>query len=346
MDNEALAALMAWRDRLAAFRDSDETNRMLDESKVIQNIRAERLRRMLIRKTPQLPLSPPRKAPFKAFVDFQGIPIDIERVQGDIKSGRDKDGNFWKNTTICPYGEVQRTKATLGGKGVDGDRLDVYVGPDATSPYAVVIDQLVPDTGAFDEQKLILGFDEASALEFYDAQYAPSFRGGHRVMSIPSLKRWLAEGSNAGRILKALTRIRDALTKAHPLSEAEHQQRVDAGRASGQARMHYTESPAYKDAVTAWGGATKDTAPFTHWRAGMSSIVNARLGGTASEDEIDRALTRERIQRWYNAGETAEMAAMSAASVLNYARPQIKHDQSAAAMRRIIALGAKQGRNE
>lgn len=144
-----------------------------------------------------------RKWPFKASLDFQGIPIDIEQRVGDTREGVDRDGTPWKVTMCAHYGEVRKTGETKGAKGMDGDRLDVYVGPDRSSQLVVVVQQLVPDTQTVDEEKVMLGFpSEANALACYDRMYTrPGFRGGHRVMTLDELKAWMSAKSNAGKPL-------------------------------------------------------------------------------------------------------------------------------------------------
>lgn len=150
-----------------------------------------------------------RRFPFVASVDFQGIPVDIEQRKGDTREGVDVDGTPWKVTMHAHYGEIRSSargaKGTIGARGMDGDRLDVYLGPAGLSPLVVVVDQKIPETGKFDEQKVMLGFlSVKDALDCYRKQYTkPGFYGGHKVWPIGWFKEQIANRANAGQVLKA-----------------------------------------------------------------------------------------------------------------------------------------------
>lgn len=196
-------------------------------------------------------LGPPRsdarrKWPFVASLTFQGIPVDIEQKKGDTREGVDNDGTPWKVKMLAHYGEIRRTADTIGAKGMDGDRLDVYVGPDAASPLVVVVDQRIPETGEFDEQKVMLGFSTvADALACYRGQYTkPGFYGGHTTMTIDDLKARMADPSKAGvDIAKALglAEILASLAGASPeaRTRATAQRLLDATWSLAQRAQRY-----------------------------------------------------------------------------------------------------------
>jgi hypothetical protein len=101
----------------------------------------------------------------KKEVIYQGIPINIQFEKGDIRTGKDDEGNDWEREQFCDYGEIPDTT------GADKDPVDVYVGesPDANTVY--VIEQLKKD-GSFDEFKCMLGFDSMEdAEEMYLKHY-------------------------------------------------------------------------------------------------------------------------------------------------------------------------------
>lgn len=138
--------------------------------------------------------------PYHGTIDFQGIPIDVENRAGSVRRGTSDDGTPWKTRMAHHYGEFR------GTLGVDGDPVDVYVGPDADSAMAVVINQKEPGkTGprAFDEQKVMLGFATVdAALTAYRKHYdRPGFYGGHVTMSIGKLRRLLKE--KRGMVMKS-----------------------------------------------------------------------------------------------------------------------------------------------
>jgi hypothetical protein len=141
------------------------------------------------------------KFPFVGFIEYQGIKIDVENKKGDVRTGVDSDGKSWRNVMRAHYGEARH-----GVNGADGDKVDVYVGPSADSPLVVVVHQNHPDTGEYDEDKVMLGFDTVTdAVACYRKQYdRPGFYRDHTVMPIGQFKRWLDNDENDGkRIAKA-----------------------------------------------------------------------------------------------------------------------------------------------
>lgn len=124
--------------------------------------------------------------PFVGSINFQGIPIAIENEKGTYREGIGRDGKPWRVKMNAHYGEIHG----WGTLGTDGDKLDAYVGSDAEATHAYVIDQLHPDSGAFDEQKVMLGFpSEQAAKTAYLAQFdKPGFYGGIHPIPMDVLK--------------------------------------------------------------------------------------------------------------------------------------------------------------
>jgi hypothetical protein len=141
---------------------------------------------------------PPKAAraehPFAGFVDYQGLEIDIENEAGSYRSGKDAAGNEWSCRMHAHYGEIR------GAEGVDGDKLDAYVGPYADSPLVVVVHQTNPATSKYDEDKVMLGFLTAEeAIAMYRRQYdRPGFYGGSDVMNMGEFRRWIAKRGGEG----------------------------------------------------------------------------------------------------------------------------------------------------
>ena len=166
------------------------------------------------------PPSPNRKAhPFVGSLVFQGIPIDIENAKGDVRSGVDKDGHKWATISHAHYGEFRD-----GVRGEDGDKIDVYVGPDDKSQLVVIVNQNDPVTGKHDEQKCMLGFATvADALALYKRQYdRPKFYGSHVAMTLDRFRSKIVDKKNDGLALAKAT------SSGKPLTPAQHKQRVDA----------------------------------------------------------------------------------------------------------------------
>lgn len=125
----------------------------------------------------------------EGFIDYQGIGITVENRQGSTRSGTDPNGNEWSIEMKFPYGYIRLTDGT------DGDEVDVYVGPERDSPFVYVIHQVDPDTGEYDEDKVMLGFlDPDDAREAYLMHYdRPEFFGTMDVLSIEEFKRQIEQ---------------------------------------------------------------------------------------------------------------------------------------------------------
>lgn len=137
--------------------------------------------------------------PFMGFIDFQGMSIDVENAAGSIRKGEG-----WKTYMHHHYGEIR------GFQGTDGDPLDVYIGLNHDSPIAVIIHQHDLDTGQYDEDKVMLGFDSVEeAIGAYKKQYdRPGFyvQGDYTAIPVGSLHRWLSNLHLQGKRIKLARR--------------------------------------------------------------------------------------------------------------------------------------------
>lgn len=79
---------------------------------------------------------------------FQGLLVDIENDVGSTRSGPG-----WSVEMSYPYGYIQSTE------GADGDEVDCFVGPNPDAKNAFVIRAKNPETGLYDEDKVMLGWD-------------------------------------------------------------------------------------------------------------------------------------------------------------------------------------------
>ena len=144
------------------------------------------------------PPKPPnrKKYPFVGFIDFQGLEIDVENKKGDTRKGENSDGTEWATYMHNHYGEIR------GTEGTDGDKLDAYVGPNHDSSLVVVVHQNDPETGKFDEDKVMLGFDSTEeAIGAYKKQYdQPGFFKEDEYLEMPigQFWRWVHEERNKG----------------------------------------------------------------------------------------------------------------------------------------------------
>jgi N12 class adenine-specific DNA methylase len=128
-------------------------------------------------------------------ITWNGLDVTIETAKGQERRGKDKDGEEWSVTMPADYGYIR------GTKGKDGDHVDVYVVGGAENPdsWIWVIDQYDPETGRFDEHKVILGgISEKASLAVYDAGFSdgsgPRRRKGKSVFTVVQFKGWLENG--------------------------------------------------------------------------------------------------------------------------------------------------------
>jgi hypothetical protein len=90
-----------------------------------------------------------------------------------------------------------------GTVGVDKDHVDCYIGPNPESETVFVVHQNDPATGAYDEDKVMLGFDsEEEARKAYLSQYdRPGFLGDIDTMDIATFKEKVFDDANKGKKL-------------------------------------------------------------------------------------------------------------------------------------------------
>jgi len=132
------------------------------------------------------PPSPNRdKFPFVGTINFRGLLIYVENAPGTWRTGPG-----WKTLMKVPYGEFARSLGT------DGDKLDVYVGPDRNCENVFIVHQNFvrgPKKGEYDEDKTLLGFSSPKdAKSAYLAHYdSPDFFGCMSMMPFSEFKRRL-----------------------------------------------------------------------------------------------------------------------------------------------------------
>lgn len=131
----------------------------------------------------------------KGHVRVAGLDLAIENPEGSVRRGVDRDGKAWENRLASHYGYI---KGTVGN---DKDHVDAFVKPGTQPDYSgpvFVVDQVHPDTGRFDEHKVILGAaDEAEAERMYRANYADDWQGLAAItrLPMPAFKSWVRDGS-------------------------------------------------------------------------------------------------------------------------------------------------------
>lgn len=128
----------------------------------------------------------------KGHLSFGGYDYTVETPKGVTRSGNDEQGKPWSVTMHDTYGYI------LGKIGVDGDHIDMFINDaadlDTFDGNVYVVDQVNPETGEFDEHKVMYGYpSEEAATEAYLANYSKGWKGLGKVTSVPkaTFDKWL-----------------------------------------------------------------------------------------------------------------------------------------------------------
>lgn len=128
----------------------------------------------------------------KGHLSFGGYDYTVETPKGVTRSGKDEQGKPWSVTMHDTYGYI------LGKIGVDGDHIDMFINDaadlDTFDGNVYVVDQVNPETGEFDEHKVMYGYpSEEAATEAYLANYSKGWKGLGKVTVVPkaTFDKWL-----------------------------------------------------------------------------------------------------------------------------------------------------------
>lgn len=128
----------------------------------------------------------------KGHLSFGGYDYTVETPKGVTRSGKDEQGKPWSVTMHDTYGYI------LGKIGVDGDHIDMFINDaadlDTFDGNVYVVDQVNPETGEFDEHKVMYGYpSEETATEAYLANYSKGWKGLGKVTSVTkaTFDKWL-----------------------------------------------------------------------------------------------------------------------------------------------------------
>ncbi|MCL1937363.1 MAG: hypothetical protein FWF52_03080, partial [Candidatus Azobacteroides sp.] len=123
----------------------------------------------------------------KGHVTVQGFAISIEQPKGSVRSGTDEKGKRWSQKMNHTYGYFRGTQSR------DGDQIDVFLGDNTASKKAFVVDQMNPNTGLFDEHKVLLGFNSIEeARKAYLSNYEEGWKGLGKITetTIEDFRKW------------------------------------------------------------------------------------------------------------------------------------------------------------
>ena len=127
----------------------------------------------------------------KGHVKWQGQDIAIENPKGSTRTGTNRDGTTWESLMAHDYGYFNRTE------GKDGDQVDVFIGDNLESELVFVVNQVDPDSGKFDEHKVMIGFNSIAEAETgYKANYDKDWQGLGSIheTSAEAFTTWLKDG--------------------------------------------------------------------------------------------------------------------------------------------------------
>jgi len=127
---------------------------------------------------------------------FRGLEISIETDKGSKREWHDPHSGESGSTLMkFPYGYIRKTLGT------DGDHVDVYVGPNEAADNVYIVNQMKkPDFKTFDEQKCMLGFDNAIAAKkaYLDHYNDDRFFGSMATLSFEEFKTKVLDKDNHG----------------------------------------------------------------------------------------------------------------------------------------------------
>lgn len=123
----------------------------------------------------------------KGHIKINGFDVTIEQPDGSVRSGKDASGKKWSQVMNNTYGYIR------GTEGVDGDHIDVFLGPDMNSDMVYVVDQVNTD-GSFDEHKVMMGFSSLEdARSAYLSNYEDGWQGLGNItgVALDEFKKWI-----------------------------------------------------------------------------------------------------------------------------------------------------------
>ncbi len=142
---------------------------------------------------------------FKPRRKWHGLNLAIENPAGTVREGVDETGRHWRTEFKYAYGEI------TGTEGVDGDPVDVFIGPygDATEVY-IVRQMKRKQWDVYDEDKCFIDFSSIDAAkQAYCGHYDDArFFGGIIAMPIDEFIMKVKETKDKPAMIKAVLLFR------------------------------------------------------------------------------------------------------------------------------------------
>jgi len=160
----------------------------------------------------------------KGHVRIDGYDVTIEQPKGSIRRGKDKNGKAWESKMHYTYGYIR------GTEGVDGDHIDVFLSDDPSTGNVFVVDQVDPETGAFDEHKVMYGFNnEEEAREAYLSNYEKGWKGLGNITEVSKdeFKKWINSSKRKTKPFAEYKSVKptENETKGYTIEERFHKKR-------------------------------------------------------------------------------------------------------------------------
>jgi hypothetical protein len=134
-------------------------------------------------------------------IAWRGLTLVIENEAGSLRSGPKPDGTTWETVMPFAYGYAKDSE------GVDGDEVDIYVGPDLDAAgYVYIVHQRrAGDWERYDEDKCMCGFasEEAARAAFLACYDDPRFLGPITCMPVDEFVRKVKATRKKPAMIKA-----------------------------------------------------------------------------------------------------------------------------------------------
>ena len=154
----------------------------------------------------------------KGHINIDGYDITIENPKGSVRRGRSADGTEWETLMNNTYGYIR------GTEGVDGDHIDVFLSDDPTSGNVYVVDQVNPDTGEFDEHKVMYGFKDANDAKIaYFKNYSKGWKGFGKITEVSreEFKKWVESSHRKTKPFAEYKSVKPAKEHKYLVSDEE-----------------------------------------------------------------------------------------------------------------------------
>lgn len=236
----------------------------------------------------------------KKKTEYQDLSISVENPKGSVRHWYDPAADEHGETKMLyDYGFFDNTE------GMDGDEVDVFVGPNKDSDKVFVVTQMTrPEFKEVDEQKVMVGFDTAAeAKSAYLKHFnSPKFFGSMKEFSVEEFKDKLK--SAKGRIIKshpsadvsgALGRIGFTseyyCTEQYFVSKSALKHKYNSGKIEG-AYMLYLD-PLAALAAFADTHNSESEAPSVAPAPSQKDLVKALASAGSKLDALSAALKEE-----------------------------------------------------